>query len=76
MVRLKLLCMGVTFISQSICRWEQIASRYDVYFCTLDSTPPVQNIHAFYAENPNNVNLIQDMLDLIRKQLIPQLYPL
>lgn len=68
--------MGVTFISQNICRWEQIASRYDVYFCTLDSTPPVQNIHAFYAETPNNVNLIQDMLDLIRKQLIPQLYPL
>lgn len=66
--------MGITFISRDICQWEQIESRYPVYFCTLDSTAPVQNIHAFYVENPSSEKLVQDALHLIRHQVIPQLY--
>lgn len=66
--------MGIAFTSQYICEWEHIEHDFDVFFCTLDSTPS-QTIRAFYKKEAPNNALIQSILSIIRCELLPVLYP-
>ncbi len=66
--------MGIAFISQNLCQWENIESKYQVFFCTLKEHPPTQSIRIFYPTNSTFLHLIHDMTRLCRERVLSELY--
>jgi DNA-binding transcriptional LysR family regulator len=62
--------MGIIFISQESYQWA-LELNERAYCCTLSEHMPFQNIHAFYNQNNPNLNLIHEVIDLIREHVIP-----
>ena len=66
--------MGIFFTSQNLCEWERLTLNSNVYFCTLNNIMPNQNIRVYYNRNSAKLDLIHEVISIVRNHVIPALY--
>ena len=66
--------MGIFFPSQNLCEWERLTLNSNVYFCTLNNIMPNQNIRVYYNRNSARLDLIHEVISIVRNHVIPALY--